>query len=349
MRLSIVALFLFFAAPLLAQVGLNPNSVDPISPVEYLYKIRVWRDVDLREKSNQGFFSNNGEISRLFLEAVRSGEIDTLFTFDSLQYTKNKEQIVFSRGDLLNAMMLTQGKNYAPWDSSATKSYVGPTGQTDTVSYKGNFYACTDDVNPPDNSTYANTSIGELKTLAKSKGIPFTAKTTKPQLVSALLASYAPVSPDKDQAHWQVIQSGKVQYYGIRDIAKFRIMEDLIFDRRRSRLYHDIQAIQFFVIKTDGKEGSLGFVKYKDLVEVFKRHPRESVWFNRENPAQNKTFADAFKLRLFKSVLWKVENPEDSFIQEILQRNGRSYKESVLALEWEEMRLMEKEHNLWEY
>ena len=346
MRLSIVALFLFFAAPLLAQVGLNPNSVDPISPVEYLYKIRVWRDVDLREKSNQGFFSNNGEISRLFLDAVRSGEIDTLFTFDSLQYTKNKEQIVFSREDLRNAMMLTQGKNYPPWDSSATKTYVG---STDTISYKGNFYACTQDAGPPDANTYSAYTIAELKNLAKTNGIPFTAKTTKPQLINALIAQYTPVSPDKDQTHWQPIQSGKVQYYGIRDIAKLRIMEDLIFDRRRSRLYHDIQAVQFFVIKSDGKEGSLGWVKYKNLVSVFKRHPRESVWFNRENPAQNKTFADAFKLRLFKSVLWKVENPEDSYIQEILQRNGRSYKESVLALEWEEMRLMEKEHNLWEY
>jgi len=347
MRISVVVLALFLAAPLMAQQEeLNPNSVDPISPIEYLYKLRVWRDVDLREKSNQGFFSNNGEISRLFLEAVRSGEIDTLYTFDSLQYTKNKQQIVFSREDLRNAMMLTQGKNYSPWDSSATKTYVG---STDTISYKGNFYACTLDAGPPDATTYSPLTIAELRTQAKAKGIPFTPKTTKTALVNALVAAYVPVSPDKDATHWQIIQSGKVQYYGIRDIAKFRVMEDLIFDRRRSRLYHDIQAIQFFVIQSDGKERSLGWVKYKDLNDVFKRHPRESVWFNRENPAQNKKFADAFKLRLFKSTLWKVENPEDSYIQEILQRNGRSYKESVLALEWEEMRLMEKEHNLWEY
>jgi hypothetical protein len=29
--------------------------------------------------------------------------------------------------------------------------------------------------------------------------------------------------------------------------------------------------------------------------------------------------------------------------------NGRPYKEAIWATEWEEMKMMEKEHNLWEY
>ena len=129
-----------------------------------------------------------------------------------------------------------------------------------------------------------------------------------------------------------------------------RIMEDMIFDRRRSRLFHDVQAIQFFTVDAvTGQERPLGYCKYKDLVKVFDAHPRESIWFNRYNPAQNKPFQKAFELRLFKSTLWKVENPDDDDIASVLRNNKRPLIEQVLALEWEEMRLMEKEHNLWTY
>ena len=63
----------------------------------------------------------------------------------------------------------------------------------------------------------------------------------------------------------------------------------------------------------------------------------------------NKNFADAFVLRLFGASIYKVGNPDDSSLTEIYTENGRPYKESVWARTWEEIRLMEKEHNLWEY
>jgi hypothetical protein len=72
-------------------------------------------------------------------------------------------------------------------------------------------------------------------------------------------------------------------------------------------------------------------------------------WRNRYNPAENRTFNDAFKLRLFHGVIDKVENPDDRSITEIYRANNRSYWESVFARWEEEMKLMEKEHNLWEY
>lgn len=38
----------------------NPNSVNAIPRYEHLFKVRVWREIDLREKQNEGFFSKNG-------------------------------------------------------------------------------------------------------------------------------------------------------------------------------------------------------------------------------------------------------------------------------------------------
>ena len=38
----------------------NPNSINPIPKYEHLWKKRVWVEIDLKEKQNKGFFSNNG-------------------------------------------------------------------------------------------------------------------------------------------------------------------------------------------------------------------------------------------------------------------------------------------------
>ena len=149
---------------------------------------------------------------------------------------------------------------------------------------------------------------------------------------------------------WQQTSAGKAIEFLPFEIYKLTMQEDIIFDKRRSRLYYDIQAILFsaFDINT-GTFKDLGWFKYKDLEKLFRNHPDEAIWFNRYNTAENKNYADAFLLRLFHGTIEKVENPDNESIYDTYAANGRPYKESVWAREWEEMRLMEKEHNLWEY
>ena len=53
------------------EVQYNPNSLNPIPVYEQHYKVRVWRNIDLREKQNKGFFAKNGEISKLIVDAVK--------------------------------------------------------------------------------------------------------------------------------------------------------------------------------------------------------------------------------------------------------------------------------------
>lgn len=160
-------------------------------------------------------------------------------------------------------------------------------------------------------------------------------------------------NPASSPNEWDVTTQGKANEYLPSMITTMSIMEDVIFDRRRSRLYYDVQAVQLTVPAANTVSGAvnidLGWIKYKDLEKVFRNHPREAVWFNRQNSAENKNFADAFLLRLFRASIYKVENPDDARISEIYSDNGRPYRESVWAREWEEIRLMEKEHNLWEY
>ncbi|MDX1629040.1 MAG: gliding motility protein GldN [Fulvivirga sp.] len=132
-------------------------------------------------------------------------------------------------------------------------------------------------------------------------------------------------------------------------ISILQIMEDRIFDKRRSRLYYKVQSVKLIVPASetlDGVQLPIAVFKYKDLYRLFKEHPGEAIWINRYNSAENKNFADAMTLRLFRGTLFKFENPDDEPIVDMYPGNRM---EAVMASEWWEMQLMEKEHNLWEY
>jgi gliding motility associated protien GldN len=274
----------------------NPNSIDPIPRYEQHYKLRVWRKIDLREKQNKGFFARNGEITKLILDAVSSGEIADIFRDDSLKTTYDKDQFFSDK------MVVTAGEVLEAWDPAAVY-YLG-----DAISFNGKNYESTLDNN-----------VG--------------------------------VNPATAQAgEWQASTRGKAITVLPRDVYRLTLMEDVIFDRRRSRLYYDIQALEMeaFDINT-GTFKSMGWFKFKDLEKVFRNHPAEAVWFNQQNTAENRNFGDAFLLRLFRGVIHMVENPDYNTIEDVYTLNNRPYYESVWAREWAEMMLMEKEHNLWEF
>jgi gliding motility associated protien GldN len=162
---------------------------------------------------------------------------------------------------------------------------------------------------------------------------------------------HAPTDPQ-----WWELTSSQTETYQPSQIKELKIVEDMIFDKRRSRLYYDIQYIGIIAEK-DGNYNPIAFIFYKDFFKLVEKMAhskdlgeRDKVqWRNRYNPSENKTFTDAFKLRLFHGIIEKVENPDDRSIQQIYEANGRAYGESVFARWEEEMRMMEKEHNLWEY
>ena len=274
----------------------NPNSINPIPLYEQHYKVRIWRTLDLQEKQNKGFFAKNGEISKLLMEAILSGELVDVYQNDSLTTKMSKE-------DFIKNLQQEDATEYPVWDP--TKDFY----TDDIVTYNGRNY----------------------RSLQDNKG----------------------ANPETSTNDWSVTQEGKALSFVSGDISNLQLMEDVIFDRRRSRLYYDIQAIELAVpgsknTKT-GFNKSLGWVKYKDAEKIFRAHPKKAVWFNRQNTAQNKNFADALLLRLFWGPINKVQNPDNETILDTYIANGRPYREAVWAQEWTEMELMEKEHNLWEF
>lgn len=282
-----------FAQP--EEIQYNPNSLDPIARYEQLYKLRVWRTIDLREKQNKGFFARNGEITKLIMDAAKSGEIAEIFMSDSLKGKLTKDAF-------LQGLTASAGQTFPAWDP-ASAYYLN-----DIVSFNGKNYE-----SQIDNNTGVNPSTAA-------------------------------------NGEWTVTNTGKALDYLAADVYRLNMAEDIIFDKRRSRLYYDIQAIELSAFDNNtGTFKSLGWFKYKDLEKVFRNNPEKAIWFNRQNTAQNKNYADAFLLRFFKGVIYKIENPNDDTLDDVYRNNGRPYYEGVWAREWEEMKLMEKEHNLWEF
>lgn len=278
------------------EVQYNANSINPIPVYEQHYKVRVWRNIDLREKQNKGFFAKNGEITKLVIDAVRSGELTDIYKDDSLTTKISKEEF-------MQRLVQEQAQTFQNWDPAA--DYYSE----DIVSYNGRNW----------------------RAVADSRG----------------------VTPSEDAVdNWTVTSQGSGLPYAVGDMSTLHLMEDVIFDRRRSRLYYDIQGIEIIIpgAKTATNiDLSLGWFKYKDLEKLFRNNIPKAVWFNRQNTAQNKNFADAILLRLFLGSIYKIQNPDDETIDDTYRGNGRPYYEGVWAREWTEMMLMEKEHNLWEF
>lgn len=134
-----------------------------------------------------------------------------------------------------------------------------------------------------------------------------------------------------------------------REINVLELMEDMIFDKRRSRLYWDIQGVKLIIPASKFDTGLLREVavfKYKDLEQLFRSMPGEAVWFNPNNNAGHLNLADAFTLRLFNGRIVKVANPDDSYLVDIY---NRSPKDGLMASQWIEQQLLEMEHELWEF
>jgi gliding motility associated protien GldN len=136
------------------------------------------------------------------------------------------------------------------------------------------------------------------------------------------------------------------------------LREDLIFDKIRSRMVHDIQAIKIIIPGEQtptGIDRELGSFSYKEFVEKLCKpidpntgkktdNPR-ATWYNTQNSAAHMNLADAFELRLFSAGLVKYENPKNSMIVDVYGVG----KKGLMAADQALMKLIEYEALLWSY
>ncbi len=301
-QLSYVLVLVFLAtlgaaSPLQAQETanyVNHNSTAGIPDYDIMYKKRLWRRMDLKEKQNRSFFAYNNEITKLIIEAVNAG---VLFPYknDSLLTRMSKEEF------LENLKMPAYGGDELSEEEKAM-------GFTEDDGWGDDGDGWGDE---------GGDGWGDEEASADGGG---------------------------DEA------TASADFFFPSDISVLEIMEDWIFDKRRSRLFYDIQSIKMILpaekFPETGLQREVATFKYKDLEQLFRSMPEEALWFNPQNSAEHKNLADAFLLRLFSARLIKVANPEDSYIADIY---NTSPKEGLIASQRIEQELLELEHELWEY
>ncbi len=255
----------------------NP-SARPIPESDVLFKKTVWRKIDLREKQNRPMFSENREITKIIINAVKSGEL------------------VAYKTDSVNVPMTTQ-----EFLENMTQKDTGG-GLTEEEIAAG---------------------FGKDEEEEDAWG---------EALGSQATADAAPVSNE----------------YFAKQLYLLEMKENVVFDKKRSRMYHDIQTISIKVPSTLnalGFESNVGSFKMSDLVRVFRNNPELAIWYNAQNDAQHKNLADAFDLWLFSSYITKISNPGDRALGDIYGGGKKGLLAAQDALE----ALIEYEYSLWSY
>jgi gliding motility associated protien GldN len=131
------------------------------------------------------------------------------------------------------------------------------------------------------------------------------------------------------------------------------IVEEVVFDKRRSRMYINIIAISLItpgLFDEGGQIEEVASFKYKEVDRYFreryvKSNQKEALWYNPKNERRHMCVMDAFELRLFSSRILKVSNPDDMALNQFYA----DPIEELYKAQEAEMELMEFEHNLWEF
>jgi hypothetical protein len=292
------------------------KSVERIPYYEQLFRFRVTRFVDLHERQNTGFKSRNSDIGGLIIDLINSHKLSA-YSGAFGDPAEFESPMADTAALVLNANFV-KSQTRGSWKPS--EGYVA--GERVIVSVT-NPQGISDDI------------------------------------VFMALQDNQGKDPQTNTQYWQDQgpMSVKLEKNGVQGI---ELVEDVIFDKRRSKLVYDILAIGVDVLDPASNEIQPRFyIRYSDLVGEIEKLSRSKsaaerksvVWANRYNPSENKKFSEAFKLRLFHGVIRKVENPDDLTIMDIIYKKDErgSHAEGVFAMWEQEMLMMEKEHNLWEF
>ncbi|AKD56406.1 type IX secretion system ring subunit PorN/GldN [Spirosoma radiotolerans] len=319
-----------------ANTGVNANSVRAINENDIMMKKTLWRRIDLKEKQNQSMFSKNNEISKYLIEAVKAGLIDA-YTNDSCT-TKisadkfHENMLIPNTGGGLSAEEKAAGFTEDGKTAGADDGWGGPAKDKKKPADDGWGTPKKAAAQPADDGWGA----------PKKKSVASTKKGKKGKVVAPPVVEE--VKKDTVAAAAPAFSGDE---YFPKELNILEVKEDWIFDRKRSRLYYDMQTVTLLLPADKnqaGYEKPIASFKYKDLDKLFRSDPKKFIWYNPQNQAQHKNLADAFDLRLFYGRITKVANPGDT---DLVGMYGD--REGLLKSYQTEYELMETEHGLWEY
>jgi gliding motility associated protien GldN len=325
--LALTALSVSLAAQAQEQAAATATTgaVRPIPVSDQMFRKTIWRAIDLREKQNRPMFSDGKEISKVIIDAVKRGELQA-YKNDSVTSTFNAKEVSANMSYALEAPISAEGDD---WGGSAAPA---PT--------KSTAKKAVDEWGTPIAAPKPKAATKRVAVLdANGRPVKRNGKTVYKTVPVSSVAAVKEPTPPATSAE-----------YRPKDIYQMELSEEMIFDKKRSRMYHQIKTISLKLPSTlpgnaAGLEKNIATFKYADLVKVFRNNPQTAIWFNAQNDAQHKNLADAFELWLFNSYITKVSNPAGDDLAS--QYGGE--REGLLASQQTAADLIEYEYNLWSF
>ncbi len=324
----------------------NQLSARPIDQNDIMMKRTLWRRVDLKEKQNLPMFSSNNEITRYLLEAAKAGLIPayatdscvTELTTDQLRkkLLMPNQTVGLSAEEIAAGFGKPQPADGGGWDAKpadATKSSEKP---------------ADDGWGTPKKDTKKTAAVEDDGWGAPA---PKKSTTTAKGKKGAAAKEEKPVEEVKpaDDFQQDVMMAATEEEFFPDQLSLLEMKEEWTFDKKRSRLYMDIQSIGILLPAEQntatGMEIPVAYFKYKDIDRLFRSDQKKYIWYNTQNQAQHKNLADALDLRLFYGRVIKYSNPNNKDFLSIYKND----KEALLKSLQYEQELMELEHGLWEY
>jgi len=305
-----------------AAATATTGAVRAIPVSDQMFRKTIWRAIDLREKQNLPMYSDGKEISRVIIDAVKRGELQA-YKNDSVTSTLTAKEMSANMSYAIEAPISADGDDWgaAPAAKSTKKAAAADDGWGAPVA-------------SPKKPATKRVAVLD----SKGKPVKKNGKTVYRTVpVSSVAAAPPPPPKTTDE-------------YRPKDLYQMELSEEMIFDKKRSRMYHQIKTISLklpstLAQNTSGLEKNVATFKYADLVKVFRNNPQTAIWFNAQNDAQHKNLADAFELWLFNSYITKVSNPagDDLASQYGGERQGLLASQQIAA------DLVEYEYNLWSF
>jgi len=305
-----------------ATSTVTTGAIRQIPVSDQMFRKTITRAIDLREKQNRPMYSDGKEISRVIIDAVKRGEL-TAYKNDSVTSTFTPKE-------------MSANMSYALEAPISPDADGGDWGGTPAPKSTKKAAPANDGWGAPIASTTPATK--KVKVLdSKGKPVKKNGKYVYKTVGTTAVAATPP--PPATSAE-----------YRAKDIYQLELTEEMIFDKKRSRMYHQIKTLSLKLpstlsSNTSGLEKTIATFKYSDLVKVFRNNPQQAIWFNAQNDAQHKNLADAFELWLFNSYITKVSNPAGDDLAS--QYGGE--REGLLAAQQTAADLVEYEYSLWSF
>ena len=326
-----------------------------IREADVTFQRRLWRDIDLREKSNQClYFPLDVNVPMMNLNKDRAIEIFNVVNPSKLSLWSLLKKLI-ENGQVIPFKTYGVPEGYALTPSSP-KVYDGDQFKYPIKPFTNGRTFTSISKSSPQNElekTYCKSIIACVGTQGEpEKVLNPNANGDDDRILKSVIKKKIPVKNSNTgiteliEVDVDSTESPKAIFFTTKDIIAYHLKEDWFFDKERSQFEVRIIGIAPVIYDTTGGEGAV--IGKRELFWLYfpnlRKHLVNYYLYNPKNDAQWMSFDDYFRKRLFTSTIYQATNIKDASIDKFKSGVDALYESQKITDE-----LRDWEHDLWQF